>query len=365
MPRVTLTDLVIRNLPASKRSTVYYDASLPSFGIRVGKHRKAFVITRGIERRRITLGRYPYLTLKDARMKAHAYIAGAYDDTATGIKASRALDEYLEVYAKTRRPNTVREVRRLLNVHFLKHFPEAPINLITTADLTRIIDKLLDKPSEAIKAQAVISTFLTWARRREYIDKNPLSGIPLPAKPKSRDRVLSDRELAAILKAALRIINTPYGALIVILAFTGLRKTEAYSLQWDWIDNQHIRIPKELAKNGVELLLPNTVRGYLSSVPKNGPRLFPANVDWTNAKRKFDALSGVSGWVLHDLRRTLSTKMAEWEIAPPDVVEAILNHVSGSRSAIQRTYDRASRMVPMRRALSVYADRLIALMKTP
>lgn len=62
-----------------------------------------------------------------------------------------------------------------------------------------------------------------------------------------------------------------------------------------------------------------------------------------------------------DLRRTLSTKMAEWELATPDVVEAILNHTTGSRSQIQRVYDRHNRLPQMRRALTAYADRLHAL----
>ena len=158
------------------------------------------------------------------------------------------------------------------------------------------------------------------------------------------------------------IIRTPYGAITIIVAFTGLRRNEAHTLSWPNITRDTITIPKEIAKNNTELVLPNTINGYLASIPKTGPNLFPGNIRWHDALTSLHARSDTSDWKLHDLRRTLSTNMAKWEIAPPDVVEAILNHTTGSRSQIQRVYDRHSRLPQMRRALGEYADRLHALM---
>jgi integrase len=65
-------------------------------------------------------------------------------------------------------------------------------------------------------------------------------------------------------------------------------------------------------------------------------------------------------WTLHDLRRTFSTNQARLG-TPPDVTEAILNHKTGSRSPIQRIYDRYDRLEPMRRALFAYDAFLVAL----
>ena len=64
MPTAHLTDIVV-----SRLSTVgiYYDETTPAFGIRVGKHRKAWVITRGTDRQRITIGQYPAMSLAEAR----------------------------------------------------------------------------------------------------------------------------------------------------------------------------------------------------------------------------------------------------------------------------------------------------------
>jgi hypothetical protein len=45
-------------------------------------------------------------------------------------------------------------------------------------------------------------------------------------------------------------------------------------------------------------------------------------------------------WVLHDLRRTAATGMADLGIAP-HVVEATLNHISGAKAGVAGTYNRA------------------------
>jgi integrase len=68
-------------------------------------------------------------------------------------------------------------------------------------------------------------------------------------------------------------------------------------------------------------------------------------------------LCGVERFVFHDFRRYLSTTMAKLRV-PIDVTEAILNHVSGSRSPIQRVYDRYDRLSEMRDALQRYENHL-------
>ena len=69
----------------------------------------------------------------------------------------------------------------------------------------------------------------------------------------------------------------------------------------------------------------------------------------------------VDGFVFHDFRRYLSTTMAKLRV-PIDVTEAILNHVTGSRSTIQRVYDRYDRLPEMRQqALELYEKHLAAI----
>jgi len=87
---------------------------------------------------------------------------------------------------------------------------------------------------------------MTW-RDDASTSKKPIVRHPLP-QPTSRDRVLSDPEMTAVLKAALKIIHTPYGV-DHNTTYTGLRKNEAYTLTWPQITRDTITIPKEIAKN--------------------------------------------------------------------------------------------------------------------
>ena len=60
---------------------------------------------------------------------------------------------------------------------------------------------------------------------------------------------------------------------------------------------------------------------------------------FSNAKRELDAISGVTGWRLHDLRRTCVSGMAGLGVAP-HVADKILNHQSGTISGVAAVYQR-------------------------
>jgi hypothetical protein len=47
-------------------------------------------------------------------------------------------------------------------------------------------------------------------------------------------------------------------------------------------------------------------------------------------------------WVLHDIRRSVVTHLHELGIAPPNVIEAIVNHVSGHRAGVAGVYNKAA-----------------------
>jgi integrase len=78
---------------------------------------------------------------------------------------------------------------------------------------------------------------------------------------------------------------------------------------------------------------------------------------------------GVTGWRLHDLRRTFATRLAEMKV-PPHVVERLLNHKLGSIgnktggivSAVAEVYNRAAYMGEMREAIQLWEKYLAALL---
>jgi len=79
MPTLRLTDISVRALKGSEKYETYWDTQTPAFGIRVGKRTKTWTVMRGRSRERITIGKYPDLSLSDARAEAKKLLA-ANDD---------------------------------------------------------------------------------------------------------------------------------------------------------------------------------------------------------------------------------------------------------------------------------------------
>jgi len=69
-----------------------------------------------------------------------------------------------------------------------------------------------------------------------------------------------------------------------------------------------------------------------------------------------------SPFVIHDLRRTVSTGMNALGVAPA-TVEAVLNHTSGSRNGVAGIYNRHAYHNEKRAALARWADHVIGLVE--
>jgi mRNA-degrading endonuclease toxin of MazEF toxin-antitoxin module len=77
MPNARLTDVAVKSLkPPPEGQVTYWDETLPSFGVRVSQGgTKSFVLVYGEARTRQTLGRYPIISLADARTEAKRILA--------------------------------------------------------------------------------------------------------------------------------------------------------------------------------------------------------------------------------------------------------------------------------------------------
>jgi hypothetical protein len=65
----------------------------------------------------------------------------------------------------------------------------------------------------------------------------------------------------------------------------------------------------------------------------------------------------VTGWVIHDLRRSVATGMADIGIQP-HIIEAVLNHVSGHKGGIAGIYNRAQYATEKAHALARWDEHL-------
>ena len=79
--------------------------------------------------------------------------------------------------------------------------------------------------------------------------------------------------------------------------------------------------------------------------------------EFSSAKRRLDQLSGVTGWRLHDLRRTCVSGMARLGFAP-HVADKILNHQVGTISGVAAVYQRHEFLAERRAALDLWGGHI-------
>jgi integrase len=373
-----LTDITVRELKAPKRGQKFYaDDVLAGFGVRVSQGgTKSFVLVHGPRRQRVTIGRYPIITLADARTEAKRrsaeIILGKFKPRSISFEDAKR--RFLEACEAKNRARTVADYRRLL-----KHFPfgKTQLSQISRHDIAQRLDKLRKTPSETNHALVAVKVFFRWTERQGFLESNPCGALRAQQAMVARDRVLTERELAEVLRLAMRE-PYPFGPIVTLLVLTGLRRGEVAAMRWSWIDlqNRTITVPAEIAKNRRQHVLPfgDLALEVLQSVPNMGDLLFPASRShvrgrltsvyngWPKAKVSFDKkLNCVAHYTLHDLRRTFSSQLASLG-TPIHVTEKLLNHVSGTVSGVAAVYNRYSYAPEMRAAVEAYETRLKELL---
>ena len=363
-----LTDVTISKLPHGKAQITYWDEGLPGFGVRVGARRKTFIV---IVRpgRRIKLGTYPRTTLKDARREAYLRLSarGVQSTVDEAPATGEVVKQFIEIHHAQSRPRWRKEQERLLTKHFLTKWKDVPFSRVTTKDVLAITDGLQGVPSEQLHVHRALKTLFTWARKRHMIASSPLDDLGRPNVPVDRERVLSDRELVAIYRAAQEV-GYPFGHIVLIIIHTAMRRGEVGALKRSYVTAEAITLPGEMTKNGRELVLPNLINGELSAIPSAGnfDYFFPTVGggpfnSWSKSKSAFDKLCGVTNWTLHDIRRTVRTKLSEWSCCDDATAERILGHVS-SETRVSRIYNRWKHFPQMKAALEKYEEKLAALL---
>ncbi len=368
MPSVALSDPTIRALqPLARGQITYWDKSLPGFGVRVSPGgAKTFVLVHGPERRRTTVGRYPTISLKEARGEARRMLAertlGIAEDKVRTVTFAEARAHFLTAKAQSTRPRTVEDYRARLDRHF--RYGQKLLADITRRDIQTRLGKLSHTPSEQNHAYVALRTLLNWAVQEQLLEASPMAGMQMPSLRPSRERVLSEAELKTVYEAALAF-PYPFGPLVSLLLLTGQRRGEVVRLEWDWIDRDDriITFPARVTKNGHTHSIPygDHTAKVLAGVPNLGPLLFPSRNKngsvfngWAKSKRQLDEpLGDVAPYTLHDLRRTFASTLASLGIQI-HVTEKLLNHKSGVLSGIAAIYNRYTYLDEMRAAVTRY-----------
>ena len=364
---MSLTDAQIRRLKApEKGQKTYFDDALPGFGVRVSQGgTKTFITLCGPKRKRHSIGRYPDMSLSEARARAKGIQAefaleSPYTAARPVLKFEDARRMFLADSENRNKPRTVEEYTRLLHKHFLL---TGPLDDIDRHQLVRVLDKLRSTPSEQKHAFVAIRTMMNWCWKRGYIENSPVP--PLTFRSNPRNRILNDNELRSVWERADET-GYPFGTIVKLLILTGQRRGEITNLRRSWIEGDTVSFPPEFVKNNREHVLPlgGMARSIIDGLPKGTDLLFPSRLSnerpfngFSRSKRTFDGKISIEPYTLHDLRRTFSSIMAKLG-TPIHVTEKILNHASGTISGVAAVYNRHSYQEEMRTAFATFEEYL-------
>lgn len=245
--KARLTDMAVRKFtnPASGQ-VIYWDELTPGFGLRCSPKSKSFVVMFGEKRRMRTLGRYPMLSLQDARREARKYLSEASFGMHQEARISYhdAVTLYLRDCENRLRPSTVREYRRHLNYFAFK----GELGGIQRSHVLSKLEGLRSTPTSQNYAFVAMKVFFNWCIRNQHLAHNPIAADKKPARLYSRDRILNDEELGALYRH-VRENRSLFSDLVALLILTGQRRSEIGDLRWDEIDQGNIVLPGTRTKN--------------------------------------------------------------------------------------------------------------------
>ncbi len=353
--KLHLTDLAVKKLELPTEGQVtYWDEVTPGFGLRLSARAKSYVVMYGAKRQLKTLGRYPELSLQDARKQARIFLATylTIPDAQAQIEYEAVLTEYLADCRKRLRTSTVNGYGLYLgHIRF-----KGAIGDIKPAGVMAAIGRYTDKRSSQNYAFTTFKVFFSWAVRRQYLQSNPLAALKRPNVTSSRERVLTESEACQLLRHTLSNRNR-FNDIVSLLLLTGQRKSEISDLRWSEVDGDMLNFPASRTKNkrahrvpvcAMALDLLGTIPGGLTFVFGTSDCDAPFN-GWNRAQLRLLAETGLQHFTLHDLRRTFATMHAKLG-TPVHVTERLLNHASGTVSGVAAVYNRHSYTEEMRAA---------------
>src|SRR5262245_33642448 len=367
-----LTAISIERIRAPKSGQMeIFDLGYPGLALRVGHGgAKSFVLfhRKDGKLKRTTLGRWPKVSLSDARDSWRRVTEGkepTLEQESTGELFSKVAEEWLRLdIAPRNKESSLKVTARIVDHDLLPALGEKRMDQITRSDIAALIGGVFMRaPAKARGVHAALHRMLKWSLGRGKIVAHPMTGMEPPGKPSSRERVLSDTELARVWKAC----EGAHGTIVRLLMLTGARREEIAQLKWSEIEGDAIRLTNGRTKTNEARIIP--LSQLALDLLASTPRVSEAHVfstdgrigGWGHIKDRIDSKSGVTDWVIHDLRRTLSTGMNEKLGIEPHVVEAILGH---KLQGVAATYNKAKYESMKRTALIAWGSHVKSLLGT-
>jgi integrase len=364
-PGDTISDTEIRGFSARR-----WDTRAITYSLRYR--------TRNGDRKRLQIGTHGNVTPDEARKIAKqraGEVAGGHDPAAeqkaaaaiTGKTVAVIWDEYAkrELVKKRSAAEQMRAFDRLVR----PRIGDRSIYELRRSDMVKLLDAIEDNHGRVMgdRMLAYLSACFRWQQVRDEDFVSPIitGMMRTTTKELARDRVLTDDEIRAIWKATGEGI---FGALVRFLLLTAARRSEAAEMTWTELDGATWTLPAARNKVKVELVRPlsKAALAILTALPRGNGTAYvfagrnAAFNSHDRSKKRFDLVSGVTGWRLHDLRRTARSLMSRAGV-PSDHAEMCLGH---TLRGVRATYDRHAYFAEKASAFERLADLVAAIVST-
>lgn len=358
-----LTKSFVEKLPFEQSGQAFYrDVDLKGFALRVGTSSKTYIAESKLHGKTIrkSIAKHNVISVDEARIRAKKILANISEgknphDVEKARKAKLVtLEEVLESYLELRtnlKKSSVQDYRQTLNA-YLGDWMNKPIIEITK-DMVEARFRKLSKfsPSRANKTMRNLRAILNYAivkyednNGESFLRQNPVNRLTqLRAwhREERRITVIKPYDLAPWYKAVMNLTNDSIAPnrevvrdFLLLLIFTGLRRSEAAKLTWNRIDLKDRTMIITDTKNHKDHTLPLTDFLYdLLSKRKASAQtqyVFPNEMNTghlVDPKKQIKKVVDESGvkFSCHDLRRTFITIAESLDISAY-ALKRLLNH---------------------------------------
>jgi len=316
MPK--LTETFSRKVPQTKTGTdKHWDSEIKGLVLFVGKRSKTWYFQRDVGgvTKRVLIGRFPVISSQAARQTAMGLALemgrGAGKMAQIGAPTLEvALEDYL-ARPKLRSDTHKSSLRQQFDLH-LKEWLRLPLDEISKKMVAEKHRSLADRPSAANHTLKYFRTVWNHARRVHDLPESPTLAIEW-YEEKPDGHIIED--LKDWSNSVDGLPNPIHRVFYEFLLFTGLRKTEALTLEWKNVHEDHIHLP--ITKNGRSFDLPilqvhheilaplrNLSRQWVFPSPKSktGCITNPASIPWSpHAHRRTFATIAMEAGVLEEI----------------------------------------------------------------
>ena len=392
-----LTDTKLRKALGKKRDKIEVISDAHGLNARLSTSGSITFFYRyrwGGKAAQLTIGDYPTVSLSQARERRQqfrAWLKDGFDPRrqtvlekqkkVDALTVREAFDYWEQYYCIPEGLVKINVNRRDFNNHIAPVLGNMVVDQTTKAHWLSLFDGM---GRRVVTGQmlGLMQRAFRFCLNRGVINFNPIeslrrSDVGLTAAVK--DRRLSDEEIRTVWNV-LAEMKGRQQLIMKFLILTGCRSTEIRTAKWDWFDfdERTWTIPASDYKTGksVRRALPDAVVEMMSTIKEtsvsrhvvtvsryNGPEddRPPMQPNVALFSAQIIAKTGMKTWSLHDLRRTVATRLSELG-APPHVVEKLLGH---HMAGVMARYNLHDYLDDQRHWLEVWQNHLEKLIGQP